>query len=183
MSPLASAAAASSSPLPSVPASNGLAAFSSAPANLLERLRGSIALDAQTNVVAVSYPEAQWGLEVTTRDKHTKLHAASDAERQGWLRDIIAVVDCLKRGVDPAVLVPSNGGAVLIDSSSPESGGATDANGMTLDPHLLDHANHLLQQALLTIPDASPSDRLSVCVAGSAPQASTAAATAEQSQS
>lgn len=191
-SPLASGAAASASAStsastsasapPSEPAaaSNGLAAFSSAPANLLERLRGSIALDAQTSVVLVSYPEAPWGLEVTTRDKHTKLHAASDAERVGWMRDVVAVVDCLKRGVDPAVLVPSNGGAVLIDSPSPDDdgrAGATDANGMTLDPHLIDHANHLLQQALLTIPDASPSDRLSVCVAGSAPQADTAAAT------
>lgn len=72
------------------------------PPNLTAHHRGSVTLDALTTVVCVAYSDA-FGFEVTTRDKLSKLYASSDAERQSWVRDILAVVSCIERGVDPAI--------------------------------------------------------------------------------
>jgi len=116
------------------------------PSNLLDTLRGTILLDAQTSVMAVAYPDAIYGFEITTKDKHTKLHASSEAELAAWMKDLTALISCKKAGVDPSTLVPS----------TPELGVHGDVR---LDPAVVGNANNMLQQALASLPaQSSPID-------------------------
>ena len=144
----AASSSAGASPSPS-PDSNGLSQYF-CPSNLLDHLRGSISLDCQTSCVCVSYADAPFGFELTTRDKHSKLQAATDGERQAWVRDLLAVLQCIKSGMDPAMLIP---GAVAPNSSPDEDDGQT---GFTLDPNLVSNANFLLQSHLERLPEPSP---------------------------
>jgi len=157
----AEAATPSATPPDGSPAlSRSVSSSSIGPVSSSSYLRGSVVLDAHTTVVAANYgPEAPFGFEVTTREKHSKLQARDETERQAWMADLLAVVSCIKRGVDPAVLVPnSDAAAALQADSSPEDAPA--AGSFTLDPDLVTNANFLLQSALERLPEPSPTAAL-----------------------
>jgi hypothetical protein len=160
----------SSSPLSQATrSSDGSVSLSSpSPSNLLSRLRGSVSLDGHTSVVAANYgPEAPFGFEVTTRDKHSKLLASSEVERQAWMADLLAVVSCIKRGVDPAVLIPHHNNNSAVDSSpeDPHPQPQSSRSRFSLDPQLVSNANLLLQSALERVPGPEPSPTAALAAA------------------
>lgn len=157
----AEAATPSATPPDGSPAlSRSVSSSSIGPVSSSSYLRGSVVLDAHTTVVAANYgPEAPFGFEVTTREKHSKLQARDETERQAWMADLLAVVSCIKRGVDPAVLVPNSDAAAALQADS-SPGDATAAGSFTLDPDLVTNANFLLQSALERLPEPSPTAAL-----------------------